>query len=563
MPVRKAIPLILFAGFAATAQAQVLTRDGRLIYPPEAQISRALTPVERQWLRQHPEYFSSNADLVTPPPAGPIHCAAEYEPMEGIIITWVGGQTAIQGQMGRWITTTGTADLWVVLPSAATQASATTTLTNAGANMSRVRFVTPTSGINSVWQRDYGPRYIFEGPCRAIVDHQYNRPRPLDDAFPAYFGTVRAHQFYALGLNATQLIHGGGNFHLDALNRSYATRLTVNENPTLTEPQIVNIWGAYQGLQHTFFNPFPTTVDATQHIDMWMQVVADDKVIISDFVNPTGNALTADAICDQAAVTMATSGYTVYRVPAYSLGGVHYTYTNMVMCNGVVMIPSYTNATVAPSNAAALATISAAVAPKTVQQINCEGIIGLAGAIHCIVMHVPAHRGAPGPGGGLAPTAYLKSPAGCQALTPGLSAPITWISDDDAAVTSVDLLLSTDGGQTFPTTIASGLSALGSYNWTVPALDTSLARIRVVARDAQNNSGFDDSDWNFTIGAVCAANCDGSTTAPVLNVNDFICFQQRYASGDCFANCDGSTTAPVLNVNDFICFQSKFAAGCP
>jgi len=48
----------------------------------------------------------------------------------------------------------------------------------------------------------------------------------------------------------------------------------------------------------------------------------------------------------------------------------------------------------------------------------------------------------------------------------------------------------------------------------------------------------------------------------VLNVNDFICFQSRFAAGDSYANCDGSTTPPVLNVNDFICFQQKFVAGC-
>ena len=61
---------------------------------------------------------------------------------------------------------------------------------------------------------------------------------------------------------------------------------------------------------------------------------------------------------------------------------------------------------------------------------------------------------------------------------------------------------------------------------------------------------------------ACYANCDGSTALPFLNVNDFICFQQKFAAGDSYANCDGSTTAPVLNVNDFICFQTKFAAGC-
>lgn len=68
---------------------------------------------------------------------------------------------------------------------------------------------------------------------------------------------------------------------------------------------------------------------------------------------------------------------------------------------------------------------------------------------------------------------------------------------------------------------------------------------------------------NATGRAVCYANCDGSTIAPILNVNDFICFQTKFAAGDTYANCDQSTTPPILNVNDFICFQSRFAAGCP
>ncbi len=62
--------------------------------------------------------------------------------------------------------------------------------------------------------------------------------------------------------------------------------------------------------------------------------------------------------------------------------------------------------------------------------------------------------------------------------------------------------------------------------------------------------------------ATCYANCDGSTTAPVLNVLDFSCFLNRFAAGDSYANCDGSTTPPVLNVLDFTCFLNRFAAGC-
>jgi uncharacterized membrane protein len=62
---------------------------------------------------------------------------------------------------------------------------------------------------------------------------------------------------------------------------------------------------------------------------------------------------------------------------------------------------------------------------------------------------------------------------------------------------------------------------------------------------------------------TCYANCDSSTVPPILNVSDFVCFQQRFAAGDASANCDGSTTPPVLNLNDFVCFQERFAAGCP
>jgi spore coat protein A len=62
--------------------------------------------------------------------------------------------------------------------------------------------------------------------------------------------------------------------------------------------------------------------------------------------------------------------------------------------------------------------------------------------------------------------------------------------------------------------------------------------------------------------ATCYANCDSSDVAPVLNVADFTCFLQSFASGNPYANCDSSTTPPVLNVADFTCFLQRFAAGC-
>jgi hypothetical protein len=62
--------------------------------------------------------------------------------------------------------------------------------------------------------------------------------------------------------------------------------------------------------------------------------------------------------------------------------------------------------------------------------------------------------------------------------------------------------------------------------------------------------------------APCQANCDWSSSTPVLTPNDFVCFLSLFASGGEEANCDGSTTAPVLGANDFVCYLNKFAAGC-
>jgi hypothetical protein len=44
--------------------------------------------------------------------------------------------------------------------------------------------------------------------------------------------------------------------------------------------------------------------------------------------------------------------------------------------------------------------------------------------------------------------------------------------------------------------------------------------------------------------ATCYANCDQSTNTPILNVNDYVCFNNRFAAGDSYANCDQSTNVP-------------------
>lgn len=455
----------------------------RQTYPEGEEIPRSMTPLEEAWIAQNP--LGGRAFLATAPPSGDVHCAAEYEPMAGIFIAWEGSSswTTILSEMAAEITTTGNAKVYCVVDNSSESSSASTKIASYGANMANVEFL--IRGTDSIWMRDYGPRYIYQGDVRAIVDHTYNRPRPNDNTFPSYASTYFGHARYEHAL-----VHGGGNFHLDALGGGYLTELINNENPGYSEEDIKQVFRDYQNLESTLFTPFPTSVDSTQHLDMWMQVYDDDKVMISDW--PAQPGTTQDNICDQAAIDMAAAGFTVTRVPARTNFFTHYTYTNVVMCNDLVLIPLYTNSTISQYNSQALAAWQAALPNKTVVQIDAQAIVTSAGVLHCIVMHQPAHRG------GVNPTAYVISPSGGEILNPGQVIDIQWISDDDVAATSADLELSTDGGSTW-SVIASGLNPADTFAWTVPTVRTGDARVRVTVSDASANTGSAQGSMPFAI----------------------------------------------------------------
>jgi subtilisin family serine protease len=62
----------------------------------------------------------------------------------------------------------------------------------------------------------------------------------------------------------------------------------------------------------------------------------------------------------------------------------------------------------------------------------------------------------------------------------------------------------------------------------------------------------------------CYADCDSSTGLGVLDVFDFLCFQDEFVSGSIYAcDCSRATGASVCDVFDFLCFQDRFVSGCP
>lgn len=98
-----------------------------------------------------------------------------------------------------------------------------------------------------------------------------------------------------------------------------------------------------------------------------------------------------------------------------------------------------------------------------------------------------------------APVLTLMSPVGGEKLKAGQMAMIQWQVKDIDPV-SFDLLLSTDGGQTFSTNIITGLAATDrSFNWTVPAIKTKMAKVAVRMQTKDGNRFISQSSTNFKI----------------------------------------------------------------
>ncbi|MCH8270364.1 MAG: SBBP repeat-containing protein, partial [Planctomycetes bacterium] len=67
----------------------------------------------------------------------------------------------------------------------------------------------------------------------------------------------------------------------------------------------------------------------------------------------------------------------------------------------------------------------------------------------------------------------------------------------------------------------------------------------------------------FTVDS-CYADCNKTAGPRVLDLFDFLCFQDSFVNREPYAcDCDISTGPIVCDIFDFLCFQNAFVAGCP
>lgn len=441
----------------------------------------------------HPYVVPSAADA---PETGLVTTPPEFAPVDGVLYRY---STTAWPVVVRDLVVALTSDpshdeiAYVVVSDANQRNVATSQFSAAGADMSKVVFIIAPN--NSIWMRDYGPHFVYQGENIAVVDSHYYPGRSLDNFLPTLLGD----DFFEMPTYDIGLYYSGGNYQADTNRNGYITSLIHSDNPGFGEPFIAELYNKYQGVDNLIVFPaLPPTVDGTGHIDMWFYLIDDDTAVISEFI--PGSNPTAISITNNAADFMEdVMGFEVFRVPDSNgfhpqANGAHFTYANAFRVNDRIFIPSYGqgNASHNARDAQALATWQQAAGPGIeIVPINCYDIIPAAGAIHCIVKQVPRYTA-------INPAARVLSPSGGNVITGGSQYDIAWAADDDEGVDSIDLAYSVDGGESFQT-IINNQNDSGNIGWIVPEVGTSEAMIKVTAYDDDANFGEGVSEDMFRI----------------------------------------------------------------
>lgn len=349
----------------------------------------------------------SLGEVTTPPPADSngatsVCSPGEYEQLEGLLLAYDSWDLDVVAGIANGVTKAEPpVTVYMVVESDLQENTTTTAFVNAGANMARVEFI--RENIDAVWIRDYGPRFtcdLVKGDVKASVDTRYYSTRPNDDALPKELAKDDrwGHDNYDLN----RIMHSGGNMHFFSDNKAFASSLLLDDNDAYTEEQLINDFREYKGVDLHLFPRLARQIDGTGHIDMWFLPVDDTTVIIGEFQSGEPKTIT-----DNAALYMQAAGYTVYRVPNWNAKNTHYTYTNAVIANDVVVMSKFNVA----RDSEALAEFQKAFPDKTIYQVDSSDIITRSGALHCIAQHVFACD--PATCSGLAPVPTCSDSSTC------------------------------------------------------------------------------------------------------------------------------------------------------
>ncbi len=411
--------------------------------------------------------FEFRNSQITPPPSTPVRTMAEWEEVEYIVVSWDDGFKNIL----RQIVDAAVKECKVLIVTRS-QSSVSSYLSSNGVDTTNVRFLNANS--DTIWMRDYAGNTIYSNDIesRGLTDWIYNRPRPNDDVVPTAYANLLNIPIYVTDSGTNDLVNTGGNFMTDGLGNGFSSDLVLNENEqgnpygvsVKDEDQIDDIMFNYMGIDN-YIKMRKLIYDQISHIDMHMKLLDEETILVSRYPDGVADGPRINQNINYILNNFSSHFGTPYKIEWIDAppgpngdypdnGGFYRTYSNSIIINKTILIPTYREQYDAP----AIAKYKEMMPGYTIVGIDVdnanENLISLVGAIHCITHSIGVED----------PLWIVHQPVE-QAIT---SIPISAMIKHNSGVSNASVFWKAEGDTTFNELAMSGNGDTWTTDITIP-----------------------------------------------------------------------------------------------
>lgn len=359
----------------SSCASSLLTPAARLRAASPAQAAAAGSSVPEPW-----------SDDETEVPADVSVLPGEYEPVDRVLFGWHAGNWQYVRFFASYLRqVTPDARVLIAVEDQRERTILSASLAGEGVDLSRVGFV--IHELDSMWIRDYGPMLVRtrDGGFR-VMDLPYHIDRENDDAFPSRFALEER-----LPVTRPPLDMEGGHIQSDGAGRCVVTDdvLARNDLYDYTEDDVRRVLRQFFGCRHLAIVP-ALFAEETGHVDVFAYVTGPARVIVGSYT-PAQDLVNSRRL-NRAARLLRDAGFEVTRIPMPDNRHrrVFRTYTNVLVLNHTVLVPTFRQER--RHERRALRAFADAFPGRRIVPIQADGVMGLAGALHCTAIAVPPLR---------------------------------------------------------------------------------------------------------------------------------------------------------------------------
>ena len=259
--------------------------------------------------------------------------------------------------------------------------------------------------LDTIWLRDFGPRFAQTELGAQSIDFYYNGQRPLDDKFPISWGKLSKDE-----VSKIKWTLQGGNLHSNGKGFALVTSRLFQDNAVQLPHASPNTDFEFEK-RKLVVDAFkkgcnidrllilePLRPEATKHVDMFATFVAEDTVVVAEVdskVDPQNAKVLEYNINLLKQVKVDGEPLKIERIKFPPRNGKYWSpYTNIILANNLLLMPVYDSDPPAMVEAA-LKVYQRLLPGHHVDTVNMTSMQKLEGALHCMSINVPDYANLP------------------------------------------------------------------------------------------------------------------------------------------------------------------------